>query len=258
MCLCCKKEIPEIKPGKLYEEIRPTLRAFDPVFFRGSDFVSNTISTLEKFHDRYARAGDFTHVGMIVTSEILQHDLVLPGKFYVWESTMGGKLGGDVYNIYGKTVLGVQLRDFDELIISYDKSNVTHIAVGNLINNPIDHRPIEELKQQFTQYFNEIDGRMYNLNLFSLLSALCPPLRWARKKIEKICHTESWLFCSELVAVIYVKLGIYPGTINPENVVPRDIAFPEADTDAMPRILNGEVKYVTTPIHYDPIKSNQQ
>lgn len=252
MGLCCCKETPKIKEGVLYDDVKHLLKPFTPILFKGSDFVSKTICDIERFGNRIARSGDFSHVGMIVTSDILDHPKVLPNKIYVWESTMSGRLGSGVKNIYDKSYLGVQLRDFDELVVGYDKPNVTRIAYGELIHNPIDDMPMAELKEKFTQLFTELDGTRYDLNMYSLLSAICPGLRCARQKIEEVCHTEKWLFCSELVATVYITMGIYPHTVNPKDVVPRDIAFPEADTDQTPVILSNEPTYIVSELHCNP------
>ena len=258
MCFCATKEENKIKLGTLYEKIRPQLRPFDPIFFRGSDFISKTIMKIEKIGNRIERSGDFSHVGMIVTSDILDDSRLIPGKKYIWESTMSGKLGGGNNNINGKSYLGVQLRDFDELIVLYDAPNNTSIAVGTLFEHPLDKYPADIMKNIFTPFFKKYDGRRYDANLFSLLSAICPGLRFMRKKIEKICHTEDWLFCSELLAMTYIHLNIYPSTLNPKNVVPRDIVCPEADTDRTPRIIMNNVIYMTTRQHYVHAISNQQ
>jgi len=74
-------------------------------------------------------------------------------------------------------------------------------------------------------------------------------MRCWRDPIEKLTHTENWYFCSEMVAMIYKELAIYPSTVNPKNALPRDIAYPEVDTDHMPRIV-GKMTPITTPIHY--------
>ena len=62
--------------------------------------------------------------------------------------------------------------------------------------------------------------------------------------------TSDLLFCSELVALLLKYLSIYPSEINEKDVLPRDIAYPEADTDVMPKIISSII-YITTPKHYN-------
>ena len=66
------------------------------------------------------------------------------------------------------------------------------------------------------------NGITYDANCWSLLSSIIPFLRPKRDHIEQFLNTDDWLFCSELVAEIYVKLGIFPDTVDPKNVVPMD------------------------------------
>ena len=101
-----------------YSKIRPVLRPFDLVAFRGTDCVSGCIRCLELNRPcgGRIRSGDFSHVGMIVTSDILDDVRCVPGKLYIWESTMSGKLADGVNNVNGQQFLGVQLRDFDQVV----------------------------------------------------------------------------------------------------------------------------------------------
>jgi hypothetical protein len=245
--MCFKKEI-DLKNGILYSIVKPQLRPFDPIFFKGGELVSNSIRTLQQMGNKIPHSGDFTHVGIVVTSEILDDVHVLPGKTYIWESILGGVLGHGITNIQGKTFIGVQLRDFDQLIINYDQPNSTRIACGHLLRNPLDYEPHDQIKQRFTDFFRKYDGAIYDFNFYSLLSSLFRCLRPCREPIEEICRTEKWIFCSELVALAYKHFGVYPSTINEKNVVPRDIAFPEADHDLMPKVI-GELTYIITPLH---------
>lgn len=249
MCFHCKKEKPQYKQGNLYNMVRHKIRPFDTLFFQGADFVSKTIMSIERFNNLYERSGDFSHVGMVVTSDILQNDLVEPGKLYIWESILGGKLGYDVKNLHGKTQFGVQLRDFDKLIVNYDKPNDTAIAYGSLITNPLDYQSPVEVKNRFTLFFNQYNGEHYDANLYSLFSAIIPCMRPCRSKVEDFCKTNEWLFCSELVAMAYKYMRIYPEYVDPKTVIPRDIAYPKSDTDKMPYIFKN-INYITTLKHY--------
>jgi hypothetical protein len=241
-------EKPIVKPGRLLSEMKPQMRPFDALLFKGSDFVSGAISVFEKRGHVNAKGGNFTHAGIIVTDEIFANPLLQPGKLYVLESVIGGKLGCGIKDINGKAFLGVQIRDLDELLLAYDKPNSTSVAWCPLINNPCVPGNVGNIRERFTQFCNGVYGIMWDANCWSLLSSLYPKLRPMRPMIEKALHTENWLFCSELVATIYRNFGVYPQTINPKDVVPADIAYPEEDTDRTPKIVR-EIIYLTSPIH---------
>lgn len=256
---CCKKtnEIEEMIPkeGILYENIRPKLKPLDLILFRGSDFVSDTIRTLSNARLSKTWADNYSHAGLIVTSDILDHPLVKNDVIYVWESTISGKLGQNIYNIKGESFLGTQLRNFDELIIEYDRPNTTSIALCKLNNNPMDSDDIEvkkSLKNKFTEIFNKYNHIRYDLNFFSLFGALYPPCRCIRKPMETIFGTQKWLFCSELCALIYKKLNLLPDKLNEKNVLPVDFIN---DVDEDKEIPKNFVTYplkIVTKNHYNP------
>lgn len=251
----CRKEKSEMKDGTLYEDFRSQIRPFDPVFFQGKDLMSKTIQILEKRGNNIPESGDFSHVGMVVTSDILEHPKVVKGKIYIWESILSGSFGNGVKDINGHCFFGTQIRDLDMLVPSYDKPNATRIAVGHLIQNPLDYMNINEVKEKFTKIFRIYDGKKYDMNMYSLFSSVFKCLRPWRRKIEKFCKTEEWLFCSEMVATVYKNMGIYPMYINEKDVLPRDIAFPQADIDMMPTVINN-ITYVVSALHYN--KNNKE
>ena len=191
------------------------IQALDVVLFKGVEFVSKLIMRLEK---RHLGEGQWSHVGLIVNKTILDHPNMKDDELYIWESTMSGCLSMDkIPNIDGKTFFGVQLRPYTEVIDAVVKAGgsyeVRHLKLD---------MEREFYKQPFTTIFNSLNGTTYDGNLFSLLSALYPKLRFLRKPIEYILGTEKWLFCSELVALVYKELGIISSNVNPKNVVPQD------------------------------------
>lgn len=247
--MCFTNTTKSKKRGALYSEIRDTLRPFDVVFMKGNKLFSYVVRFLESRGRKYPNSDDFSHVGMIVTSDILDHPNVLPGRMYIWESTLSGPSDYGVSDINGNAFAGVQLRDLDELVEKYDAPNATTVACGKLINNPFYRLPKEEVRRKFTAFFNMYNGRKYDMNPYSLISAIFSCFRPLRKKIEEMCDTEGWIFCSELVALAYKHMDVYPATLNEKDVLPRDIANPETDTDKTPKVIS-EIIYITTPIHY--------
>lgn len=236
------KPIPHYKRGELYTDIRPQIRPLDMIAFKGNDPVSKLILYLE---NKTTHFNDFSHVGVVVNSRILDEPLLDPTKLYILESTVSGKLGYDVYNIYGKSFLGVQIRCLDDVVTSYDEPNDTAIAWCRLKSNPIDNA---DVKEQMTALYHEINHKYYDFNLYDLFSALYPMLRVYRNFVDKIFHTQKLIFCSELVALAYKRLAAYPNPeeIDPMNIIPEHLIHPEG---SMPQLFD-RIVYVTTPIHF--------
>lgn len=236
-----------IKQGFIYHQIKFQFKPFDILFFRGNSILSDTICALERRGNKVPQSGDFSHVGMIMTSEVINHPNVLPGKYYLLESTVNGFLGKAVVDVNGEKKSGVHLCDLDNIIQEYDANQLVTIAWGKLINNPFDYTDRVTLKDKITQFYMQYNKRSYDFNPYSLLSSICPCMRPERKLIETMCETENWVFCSELVAILLKYIGVYPQTLNEKNVTPRDIAYPNADTpsDHTPVIIN-DIVYVTT------------
>jgi hypothetical protein len=237
-CLLSKQKKYPPKEGYKFINIKDEIKPLDIILFKGPDFVSNLIRCMEGFK---VGTNTFSHAGMIVTSDILNDPRLEKGKLYIWESTMSGKLGEGVTNIDGKSFLGVQLRDFEEVLKKYDENPKTRIALCRLKEGvcPIKDN---ELKDKFTDIFDKYNGTFYDANIFSLMGALfpwCRPIRTATEH-NKI---KDWLFCSELVALCYKELGIYPEEVNPKDVVPVDFLEDEKDTDGAPKVTE-EIKYI--------------
>jgi len=258
-CGCCSSKNVEVeepvpKEGFLYEKVRSKFRPLDLILFRGSDFVSDTIRTMCNTRLSKTWADNYSHAGVVVTSEILDHPEVKEGVIYVWESTISGKLGQNVYNISGESFLGTQLRNFDDLVIEYDKPNTTSVALCQLNNNPANSDDFDKkkaLRKEFTEVFTKYNGVRYDLNFLSLLSALYPPSRCVRP-LEKVLGTQNWLFCSELCALVYKRLNLLPGAVNEKNVLPVDFINGVDEDKAIPKNF---VKYplrVVTKAHYEP------
>lgn len=237
-----------IKQGELYTNVRSQIRPLDMIAFKGDDPVSKLILYLENKTTHY---NDFSHVGVVVTSEILDEPLLDPKKLYVLESTVSGKMGYNVYNIHGKSFLGVQIRCLDDLIETYDHPDDTAIAWCHLEHNPLDITDsTSDIKEKMTTLYHEVDHRFYDFNLYDLLSALYPMLRIYRNLVDKIFHSQKLMFCSELVAMVYKKLGVYPNpdAIDPMNIIPEHLVHPEG---VMPALFD-KTTYITTQSHKTP------
>jgi hypothetical protein len=244
------------KEGVSYDKIRHKIKPFDLILFRGEDFVSDAIRILSYKKLKKAWSDDYSHAGIIITNQVLDHPALKDDTLYVWESTISGKLGQNIFNVDGESFLGTQLRNFDDLIIEYDKPNNTGIAWCQLNNNLYDTADTDDkkqlLKERFTELFNNYNGRRYDMNCISLLGALYPKFRCCRACIEDALGTHDWLFCSELCALVYKSLMLLPSTVDEKNVLPVDFINHVDEDKAIPKNF---VKYpvkIVTKNHYDP------
>jgi hypothetical protein len=257
-----------IKQGRLYIDIRQTIRPLDIFFFNGNGLVADLVKFAEERRltpsTGEASPTTYSHVGIIVTSEILNHPRVQPGRLYLWNATMSGSSCYGVKNIDGETFFGVQLQSLDELIVAYDKPNDTSIAVGYLTDevrrhvfggeDPENITYKDAFKTKFTILFNELNGITYNYNPYSLLASIFPFLRPERKKVENILGTSQWLFCSELVALVFKRLDIVDKTVDIQNILPMDLLGYKSPgvTFQMPTLVTLPLASVTTSPHYKP------
>jgi len=239
---------------KSFDEIKSFILPFDSICFRGDNIVSDAIALIQKYE---LSINTFTHIGMVVTSDILPsyhynnvEFILTPGKFYILESTMSNNMP-DLISQKGK--FGVQLRDLEEIIPHHIHNQKTRVAWCQLINNPfkiVENRPL--LQQQFIQFFHDYYPRRYEIDPIGLLSSIITPLRPLRDKRDKI-YSKIWKnmhknalekdipivnyqFCSELVASCYQMLGIYGKHVNTKDIVPMD--FFGDNVDHIERVLD--------------------
>ena len=194
----------------MFNDIKNRIRPFDLICFRGDDFVSTGIS---KIQEKMLGNGDWTHVGMVITTDIIPIKNGKPGKLYVWESTMSGRLTDGVNNEEtGASKFGVQIRDLEKVLKAYVKNDITKIAWCKLKKNPLDGENIKQIKYDMEEFHKEHGDASYEYKIIPLLKTIFPCLgRWFK--------TSDNFFCSELVATIYNKIGVLSG-IDPEKIAP--------------------------------------
>lgn len=243
-----------------FDEIRNQIKPFDIISFKGADAVSSIISSFQKY---FLGSDEVSHVGMVVTSEILPYYTINGAQkfldseeIYVFESTIPYNIGlnlevsPDV--LTGQGQMGVQIRKLKDVVLSYTKDGKSSVAWCKLIGNPFNDNNKDFLSIMFQEIFHEYYNRMYDLSFISLASAIFPKMRGIRAVRDFIYYNlyklsnylgfssqESlgplgWQFCSELMANIYIELGIIDPSTDPRNVVPVD--FFGFDKDGLPRI----------------------
>lgn len=251
-----------------YQDIKSQIQPFDALFFRGSNLCSSLISVLEEYQ---VNSGVFTHIGIVVTSDILPRCKIDKGyfelekdKLYLLESTLlATTTGPDVTT--GKGKFGVQLRDAETVIPNYIFDQTTKVAWGPLINNPYskkDHESDEALserrlilREHFCQFFEDYHDRLYEINAIGLMSAMFPILRGLRETRDKI-YTKLWKkinkkatqtpivdlqFCSELIGNVYQTIGVIDKHVNTKDILPMD--FFGGDQDGIPLLID-QVYYI--------------
>lgn len=241
------------KEGYLYDDIRKMIKPLDIILFKGPGFVSDAFRILQHKSVKNSFADNYSHVGIIVNNKILDYPNMEDDVLYIWEAVMSSPTGYNINNIDGESFFGTQLRNFDELILKYDKPMETNIAWCQLNNNPYDDKDnMDELKSRFTEIFGLYNGIKYDINFFSLLASGYKILRPLRALTERIFRTDRWLFCSELCANVYIALNLLPSNIDPRNVLPIDfIPGVDADNDVPNYMFKYPVR-ITIIDHYDP------
>lgn len=260
--------LPDQSNLRNFNEIKDQILPFDIIAFRGSGIIGSLISVLEKYQ---VGVGSFTHVGMVVTADILP-SCVLDGrefvlekdKLYLFETTLVvGKVADTLTHQHN---IGAQLRLLEEVIPNYITNKTSKVAWCKLINNPYEKKDSEfwftnsyrrrALRNKFKQIFEEYHGRMYETDMLGLLGALFPSIRPLRDKrddfydaIFKVLHffgqekmknsPGGWQFCSELIINIYQEIGIVPRAFDPKDVLPVD--FFGYDNEWLPALVEEPV-----------------
>lgn len=216
------------------EKIKGKIRSFDLLSFRGGDFISDIIIILQR---KSKGISPFSHVGMVVKSDILEEwngYKLKEDNIYVLESTFSYEVMGILKSspdvIKEKGIFGVQLRNLEDVIDTYISSKKTKIAWCKLIENPLDYKDINLIKDEFRVIFEKYYNMFYALSLLDLLGTLYPAIAFIRdnkKKLTKYLRkmlfmkkNNEWQFCSQLVANIYKDMGI--ASVNPNNITPSD------------------------------------
>jgi hypothetical protein len=242
-----------------YSELSRRFSPCDLLLFRGGDWISKTIMKIETIENG---KGEFSHVGVIVNSEVLPNIPQLEkGKWYILESTCTVPYFTDgVPDIRtGMIRFGVQIRDLEKVVIDYegirqkmkagaiggDESRI--VAWARLKRNPWRDPGLRELTiKRMTKLVEKVGYRPYEYRLINLLAAAFPWLRrerlWFDEFVSDGYHAlstlgiakdktpkeveESTLFCSQLVCMVYKTIGRVDKSIDPADIDPMDYLVP--------------------------------
>ncbi len=219
-----KKGVP--KEGILYDAYRKSILPLDLVFFQGTDFTSSIIQFAENVALEKANynitTDTFTHLGIVVTTDILDDDRLEPGKLYLLESTVSGIGDDTTLNIDGIYSSGVQIRDLDILVNDYDRPNDAAVAICHMSKGIFDHEldMNERFRDIFTDVYKKYSNVEYNDSHIALASSAWSCLRPLRRQSRVTAPRK--LFCSEFIASLLIDVGLLPDSVIPANVVPMD------------------------------------
>lgn len=235
------------------------VQPLDVLMFKGSDPFSRTIRLVEE-----VTGGDseFSHIEMVVNSELLPGIPELqPGKLYTMSSNVTvGPLSDGVPDIRtGKGRFGVQIRELIPVIKAYQKNKKRRVAWARLIDNPwLIKKKRKTIIKEASKFMEEHGFKPYEANIFQFLATSfcccarveetfdnvmidgCHVLR--KVDIVDVCptrndiHTAS-IFCSELVAMFFQRIGKIPSTVNPSRLTPMKVLIP----DNFPRFLQDPI-----------------
>ena len=174
-----------------YADMRGRLQTGDLVLFSGKGWLSRLI--------QFGTASRWSHVGMVLVLQ--QHDVVL-----LWESTTLSSLPGIVS---GRATKGVQLVALSERLRTYGGG----AAVCHLKGVALEGKAMRAL----TRFRREVRGRPYEQSKLQLIVSVFR--RWCG-----FGEDLSSLFCSELVAEAYQRMGLLHPDVPSNSYTPADFA----------------------------------
>lgn len=212
-----------------------SVQPFDLIVFRNTGLVGKIISFVEWVS---CGAGEISHVGCIINRDVCPL-ITMPGNF-ILESNIDLGRGAAPDARTGEGTLGVQIRNLETVVRSVIEGG-GEIGWCKVKNNPWvlagdDEAAKDKIRWEVSRFYFTYAHALYDLNPFSLLGGAFPFMRKARDKIVKrmrFLNMHKWMFCSELVAMLYIKVGILNiDPDNAQNVIPVDF-ISGVDLDGM-------------------------
>jgi len=181
-----------------YEEIREQLKTGDILLFSGKGGISDGI--------KFFTLSKYSHVGMVYR---LNHALDPQDTLFCWESTTLSDLN-DADS--GKLTKGVQRVELSERLERC-------FARGYEISvRPLSMPLTEQMVLALNNFRHQVSGRPYEKDKIELLKAAYDGLFGDNK--EEL----SSLFCSELVAEAYQKMGLLNESTPSNEYIPKDFS----------------------------------
>lgn len=209
-----------------YQSIKHKISDLDLIFFKGEEFVSKAIMTIEQLVTGH---NEWSHVGLVISRKNLNIHINKNepiDTLYLWESTFSSNnplltadTTVDVESNSG--VFGVQIRKLDD-VINNTLKNKAGVGWGKLINNPLDDKVVDSDRKSIQDKLNKLHIKYYHksypTNVCSLLRALftcctCVPP-----------NNRKTVFCSQFVSIVYKNLGIIDNKCITGEVIPVDLS----------------------------------
>lgn len=188
----------------------------------------------------------FSHVGVLVNSKLVPSERnLIPGNIYIFESA-----GPDVKDVRGKHVVGVQLRDFRQ-IVEHCFSKDEKIAIVSLkATSHLDPEQINSIVgERSDKFITSTLGIPYPLNVMKMVAAFNGKVRKIMNDMNTVRLLPKTYFCSQLVADYFKFLGVIPDFCDPSSVLPMDFCGCDADVDqGMTRICDlNSFRFLSAP-----------
>lgn len=182
-----------------YQDLRDQLKTGDILLFSGKSGISEGI--------KFFTLSKWSHVGMVYKFE---SPLDPKGSVFCWESTtLSNVKDADT----GKLTRGVQRVELSERLERC-------FAQGYEISvRPLSKALTDEMIQALNLFRHDVSGLPYEKNKIELLIAAYDGI-FGESKEEDL----SSLFCSELVAEAYQKMGLLTEEIPSNEFVPKDFS----------------------------------
>ncbi|MBM3824134.1 MAG: hypothetical protein FJ404_14820 [Verrucomicrobia bacterium] len=181
-----------------YQALRPKLKTGDVILFSGKGGISEGI--------KFFTVSKWSHVGMVYRFD---DPLDKKGTVFCWESTTLSDLAdADT----GKLTKGVQRVELSERLERC-------FARGYEISvRPLSQPLTEDQIRALNDFRHEVGGRPYEKKKLQLLKSAYDGL-WGGNKEDL-----SSLFCSELVAEAYQRMGLLSEAIPSNEYTPKDFS----------------------------------
>jgi hypothetical protein len=186
-----KKAVKKITASS-YEKVRDTLDTGDLVLFSGKGNIPAAIKWLS--------GSKWNHVGMVLKLE--EWDMLL-----LWESTI---LSGEKDIEAKKIKSGVQLTILSDRIHSYNGE----VAFRRLLSNRT-----YEMIDNLVNFRHEVRNRSYETSAMELIKSALDFGDFKNKE------DLSSLFCSELIAEAYQRMGLLDESKPSNEFIPRDFTL---------------------------------
>lgn len=206
-------------------------KPLDLIMFSGGGALGTIVKTLE-----FAELGKgkWTHVGLVVTDELMPHKGLVRGRLYMLESV----LAFSVPDIEGQRhKYGPQIRNLEDVIRSEYRTG--EVSLYKVRDNPFRTKEdVSDVIEIFEKVFEEVSGKQYDI--VGPFPGLFPCCRTFEKVPIVKRYIDERYYCSELATYVYQQVGIVSKDINPEYVVPED--FVGGDKEGM------KIEFIGTPV----------